>query len=90
MKSITHRTVTFTFKDVPGKTVCVAGTFNDWSPYADRLHDCSQAGEYVISIRLPYGQHEYKFVVNGIWVIDPKNPDCALSGHGTLNNIIIV
>lgn len=90
MNSITSRKVNFTLKTAPGKAVFIAGTFNNWSPDTNRLRERFQTGEYAISLRLPHGQHEYKFVVDGVWENDPDNPDCVMNGLGTLNNIIDV
>ena len=90
MNTSAKRKITFTFKDEPGKKVFVAGTFNDWDPNAAPMADCDQTGVYAATLRIPRGNHEYKFVVDGIWQVDPANPDCVINGHGSLNSLIAV
>ena len=90
MNTSAKRKITFTFKDEPGKKVFVAGTFNDWDPNASPLSDCDQTGLYTATLRIPRGSHEYKFVADGIWQVDPANPDCVINGHGSLNSLIVV
>ena len=90
MNTSAKRKITFTFKDEPGKKVFVAGSFNDWDPNAAPMEDRDQAGVYTATLRIPRGSHEYKFVVDGIWQVDPANPDCVINGHGSLNSLIVV
>ncbi len=90
MKSTATRKISFAFRDSPGKMVYTAGTFNNWDPNADQLVDRHQTGDYAVSLRIPRGPHEYKFVVDGAWLIDPANPDCVLNSHGSLNSLIVV
>lgn len=84
------RKMMFTFKDEPGKKVFVAGTFNGWNPNATPMADCDQTGVYAATLRIPRGSHEYKFVVDGIWMVDPANPDCVINGYGSMNSLIVV
>ena len=90
MNTSANRKISFTFKDEPGKKVFVAGTFNDWNPNAAPMADCDQTGVYAATLRIPRGSHEYKFVVDGIWMVDPANPDCVINGYGSMNSLIVV
>ena len=36
------------------------------------------------------GQHEYKFLVNNEWRLDPKCPDWIPNDIGTLNSVVRV
>jgi 1,4-alpha-glucan branching enzyme len=81
--------IEFTYKADPGREVFIAGTFNDWDPSKTRLTE-SDAGVYRISIKLPAGRHEYKFVIDGCWQIDPENPGSLLNDFGGLNSVITV
>ena len=90
MNTSAKRKITFTFKDEPGKKVFVAGTFNDWDPNATPMADRDQSGAYTATLRIPRGSHEYKFVVDDIWQVDPANPDCVINGHGSMNSLIVV
>ncbi len=62
----------------------------DWDPAGKRLRDKKGTGEYAATLLLPGGRHEYKFVVNGEWVIDPRNPELTTNEHGSLNSVLIV
>ncbi len=74
----------------PGSQVCVAGTFNNWSPTANPLKDNPDSGHFKAVLNLPGGTHEYKFVVNGVWHSDPKCPDWVPDGCGSLNSAVNV
>lgn len=74
----------------PGSDVFVAGTFNNWDPKVTPMRDNPDAGHYKAVLRLPLGQHEYKFVVNGEWHMDPNNPNWTLNNLGSLNSLITV
>ena len=84
------RKMTFSFKDEPGKKVYVAGTFNDWDPNAAPMADRDQTGVYTATLRISRGNHEYKYVVDGVWMVDPANPDCVINGHGSMNSMLAV
>ena len=90
MNTSAKRKISFTFKDKPGKKVFVAGSFNNWDTNASPLTDCDQTGVYTATLRIPRGSHEYKFVVDGIWQVDPANPDCVINGYGSLNSLVVV
>jgi 1,4-alpha-glucan branching enzyme len=77
---------TFTFTDPHAKTVFVAGPFNNWDPTANPLKK-NEAGLWSTTIALKPGKQLYKFVVDGDWRVDPKNPDSEDDGSGNLNSI---
>jgi len=52
--------------------VCMAGSFNNWQP--QKLKDGSNTGKYTSIVILPAGRHEYKFIVNDVWLHDASNP----------------
>ncbi|MGH7530846.1 MAG: isoamylase early set domain-containing protein [Gemmatimonadales bacterium] len=57
------------------RQVTVAGTFNQWDPQAAPLVRTGPAGTWTATLRLPAGEHEYAFVVDGVrWVPDPAAP----------------
>lgn len=74
----------------PGSKVFVAGTFNNWNPTANPLKDNLASGHFKAALRVPTGTHEYKFVVNGAWTVDPKCADWAPNGYGGLNSVLHV
>lgn len=72
----------------PGCQVFVAGTFNGWDPAANPMMDNPDSGHYQAAIRLPPGRHEYKFVVNGEWWVNPKCAVCVTNDQGIMNSVI--
>lgn len=70
--------------------VHVAGTFNNWDPGRLRMADEPHAGIFSITLRLPRGRHEYKFIVDGKWQTDPRNPACVPNGLGSTNSVLEV
>jgi len=67
-----------------GKKVQLAGEFNDWKPSTMRKQ---KDGSFVAILQLPPGTYEYKFIVDGRWVVDPDNGARALSTVGTINSV---
>ncbi len=56
------------------KTVHLGGMFNDWSPVATPMSDADGDNWWECTLFLPYGPHEYRFLVDGkSWVRDPLN-----------------
>lgn len=82
--------VVFTIESEPGKTVSVAGTFNNWDPKKKVLTDKNNEGVYQCMVMLESGTHEYKFFVEDTWCIDPKNPNFTPNDMGTLNSVLVV
>lgn len=57
-----------------GRTVYLAGTFNNWDPFMHRLRrDPENPGRFVASVRVPPGVHYYYFIVDGVRILDPEN-----------------
>ncbi len=65
--------------------VTVAGNFNDWNP--DELAMNKVTGGWELPYVLAAGTYEYKFVVDGKWIIDPDNPNTT--GEGDFINSIL-
>ncbi len=88
-RRVTKEKVTFRFHTDPGKEIFIAGTFNAWEPKKSRLKE-NAAGEYSATLLLPAGRHEYKFVVDDEWCVDPQNPETIPNDHGSTNNVVVV
>lgn len=71
------------------KAVMLAGSFNGWSQTATPMKKSSST-LWKRTITLPEGTHQYKFVVDGKWTNDPKNPSTVPDGVGGKNNTITV
>lgn len=82
--------VSFKLVAAPNSEVYVAGTFNNWNPTQHRLKESRTGGKYSITLMLPKGLHEYKFIVNGNWQVDPECQNWVRNPMGTLNSVINV
>jgi len=86
----------------PGKSVLVTGSFLNWrgtialQSYESELGYGVNSGEvngvdvfFSTDLYLPPGKYEYKFVVDGAWHYDPKQP-VVTDETGNLNNFVVV
>ncbi len=85
-----RKRVTFRIDAEPGSTVAVAGDFNGWDPKKKVLADKTGDGKYQGVAMLTKGQHEYKFVINDTWTVDPNCDDWNHNAYGSLNSVIVV
>ena len=68
----TVHVVRFVLSAPGARSVTVAGDFNGWSREATPLEDVAGSGQWVVTLPLAPGRHEYAFVVDGErWVADP-------------------
>ncbi len=79
---------TFTFSAPENsKTVSLAGTFNNWNATAMPMNHVSGTTIWRLTLQLPAGEYQYKFVVNGSqWMTDPKAINQS-DGSGNVNSI---
>lgn len=84
------RRVAFTVRAEIGKPVYLAGSFNQWNPTGKKMSDKKKDGVYSTTVMLAPGEYEYKFVIDGVWCIDPENVDVVPNDHGTMNSVITV
>jgi hypothetical protein len=80
--------VRFTLAAAGAHKVAVAGDFNAWNPESTPLLDSDGHGSFVGSVRLPPGNHEYMFVVDGQWVTDPAATERRPDGFGRDNAVL--
>jgi chromosome partitioning protein len=64
-------------------TVQLAGNFNKWDPEKEPLSNVSGLGLWQKTVPLPPGRYEYKYVIDGNWVLDPTNPETTLGPLGS-------
>lgn len=77
------------YKDIPGRSVAVAGSFNDWQP-VKKLVEKNGNGVYRCRLLLFPGEYQYKFLVDGQWRSDALNPDFVPNDFGSLNSVLNV
>jgi glycosidase len=83
--------VTFAFRtETAVQSVSVAGTFNQWNVTANPLTPDTERRVWSLSLRLPPGEYQYKFVVDGNrWLTDPA-AHTVDDGHGNRNSLLMV
>lgn len=82
--------VSFQVTANPKSEVFLAGTFNGWDPRRHQMKDPRGGGGYSITLMLPAGEYEYKFVINDNWVVDPECQNWVRNSLGTLNSVLKV
>ena len=84
--------VSFEWKSQAGNVVekvQLAGSFTQWNPVEMEKSFEEPDEKWALKLDLPPGEYEFKFVVDGNWVIDEGQPT-KLSDVGTLNNVRVV
>ena len=84
------KAVVFTVHADKGKTVYLAGEFNDWNPTAKKMAYKARSGIYTTSVKLAAGTYQYKFVIDGTWCADPENANAVPNDQGTFNSLVTV
>ena len=70
--------------------VTVTGSFNNWNKTKDRLFEKEGGSIYELSLPLDPGSYIYKYVVDGIEVVDPANPEKTPTGFDDFNSVLRV
>lgn len=82
-------TIGFSLRHAEAIAVFLAGSFNGWNPTATPLTKI-RPDTWEVELALPPGRHEYLFVVDGRWLLDPSAWDYCLNPHGGLNAVVQV
>ena len=74
--------------------VFLAGSFNNWSATETPMTR-DNSGHWTVSVPLPSGHHEYKFVVDCKWCCEPgfsyesvHCSHCTMNEFGTMNRVL--
>jgi hypothetical protein len=70
------------------RKVFLSGSFNNWRP--SELQMIKSAHGWELPLYLAEGTHTYKFVIDGQWKADQKNPDRLPDGHGDFNSVLSI
>ena len=81
--------VNFAYFDPKAKSVCVAGTFNNWNPKISPLRNMGK-GAWSIQMTLEPGRYEYRFLVGREWRIDPAARQQVSDFCGGVNSVLVV
>ena len=81
--------VRFVYGDDQAGTVCVSGSFNNWSEHSDCMSRAS--GPWSVTLALPPGRYQYLFIVDGRTLReDPRNVLSEDTGFGMKNSVLVV
>jgi len=69
------------------KKVSLAGSFNSWNPKTLTAKKDSK-GNWSVKTTLKQGRHEYKFVVDGNWLNDPRCTWLVPNSLGSQNCVV--
>lgn len=96
----TEEGVLFRYKAPAARQVNLAGEFNNWlgtanggrlDPNLDAMSDPDDDGIWEITLPLPPGRYQYKYLVDQVdWQEDPGNPETIDDGFGGQNSILVV
>ncbi|HQJ15332.1 MAG TPA: isoamylase early set domain-containing protein [Candidatus Omnitrophota bacterium] len=89
VRSKTAKATKFQIFAPQAKKVSVAGSFNNWDP-TKVIAKKDTNGNWTVSVSLKPGRYEYKFLVDGSWVNDPKCSDAVYNSFGTQNSVVEV
>jgi 1,4-alpha-glucan branching enzyme len=74
--------VLFTLEAPFKARVVIVGDFNNWAPDKGAMTFEEEKNVWKKFYSLPPGKYEYKFFVNGKWIVDPNNPEESINEFG--------
>jgi 1,4-alpha-glucan branching enzyme len=80
---------TFKLRAPEATQVYVVGCFNEWDTAANPLR-LGDEGTWTCTLMLEPGEHEYRFVVDGVWWDDPMAAARRPNEFGCENCVVIV
>jgi 1,4-alpha-glucan branching enzyme len=82
--------VTFKFEAPEARAIYVAGDFNEWKISDEGRLGRSENGCWEKRMGIAPGRYRYKFIVDGEWTADAKNPELEPNVFGTFDSIITI
>lgn len=70
--------------------VYVVGDFNSWQVGSEGRLSKAESGRWEKRLGLSSGKYNYKFVVDGQWILDTNNADREQNSFGTFNSVLKV
>lgn len=67
------------------QSVLLSGTFNEWSTSSHPMSPCDSG--FFLDLKLADGAHLYKYIVNGYWILDPRNRVKEMDWAGNENSV---
>jgi hypothetical protein len=70
------------------EVVAIYGSFNYW--IQTKNYCAKEVDGWVCRIDLAPGKYTYRFLVDGVGLTDPTNPDTADDGNGRIDSVIVI
>ncbi len=87
-ESLVKKGAVFTFYGDDAQKVEIAGDFNNWVSSTEWQMENIEKGVWARVLHLEPGKYRYKFVVDGKWMVDPRNPKIERDESGNVNSLI--
>jgi len=87
---VTQKEVVFHVQAPQARSVYLVGEFNKWQIAPTGSLDRDEQGLWKKQMYLPPGTYQYKFYVDGEWVVDPHNPFQIVTEGGVVNSLVKV
>ena len=88
-RATTAKRIEFKVSAPSASWVGVAGDFNSWDP-ASLTAKKDRKGTWKATASMPCGTYEYKFVIDGNWIADPKSSRRSTNTFGSENSVLVV
>lgn len=85
----TEKPLEFALHMPQARSAAVAGSFNKWESKRTPMHK-DASGDWKATVWLAPGRYEYRFIVDGQWVSDPKAKESTPNGFGSTNSVAVV
>ena len=81
--------VIIAYTAIDAEEVFIAGDFNRWDPRSTPLRKDAQ-GVWRTTLQLAPGPHEYRLIVDGEWLNDPRAARSTANPFGSTNSVLQV
>ncbi|NCD68026.1 glycogen-binding domain-containing protein [Mucilaginibacter agri] len=80
---------TFKLQWFGASEIMISGTFNNWNKNEWKMGQ-HPYGQWAYQKKLDPGKYLYKFIIDGVWTLDPENKKIETDEQGNSNSILIV
>jgi chromosome partitioning protein len=87
---VTAGSVNFAVDAPAAESVFLTGEFTNWSREGIRMERDGDDGLWKVAVELDPGEYEYRYIIDGVWIKDPRNVDSVLNEFGQENSLLIV
>ncbi|MBI1290416.1 hypothetical protein GC173_04140 [bacterium] len=83
---VTGNSVMFRLYEPNASEISVAGSFNNWAAFTMFRNEKDPAEWGVRYDNVPAGTYQYKFIIDGVWTMDPENYTPGYDSNNTMNS----